>query len=320
MTPQSFFHQETPPERPPEPPPSQAEARSGIRTHALRVYRAVRPTLHYWMETEVHVYSFSIAANVLLSFFPFLIVMMSLCRYVFKWPAAVDAIEFALRESFPGEWSSWMVRNLSVILYKRGPFQMLSVLVLFFTANGVFEPLEVALNRVWQVKKNRSFLRNQIISLGLIFACGSLMLVSLALTASNRVLLAKALPSDRIVSTMMTVGFFRLADLMVTVLVLFLIYWLVPNAKIAWRRVLPVAILCGILIEMLKWITILLWKPIDEKFYLEYGPFEYAAIMIFWSFLASMIVLGGAELAARKGIEMKKVTTKASPLHENATG
>ena len=33
-------------------------------------------TFRYWMQTEVHVYAFSVAANVLLSFFPFLIVML----------------------------------------------------------------------------------------------------------------------------------------------------------------------------------------------------------------------------------------------------
>ena len=40
-------------------------------------------TFRYWMQTEVHVYAFSVAANVLLSFFPFLIVMLFFSRRVF---------------------------------------------------------------------------------------------------------------------------------------------------------------------------------------------------------------------------------------------
>ncbi len=284
---------------------------------AHRIWQFLRrnfgPTFRYWMETEVHVFAFSIAANVLLSFFPFLIVMMSLCKHVLAWPAAVDAIRFALSESFPGQWSSWLARNLSVIVAKRGPFELTSVLVLFFTANGVFEPLEVALNKVWKVRQNRSFLRNQLISLGLIFACGTLMLFSLAITAANRTFLAKAFAQDSGFTAALGSVFFRIAAAMVTMLVLFLIYWLLPNTKIAWRRVVPVAILCGLLIEVLKSVTIFFWARIDEKFYLEYGPFEYAAIMVFWSFLASMLVLGGAELAARKGIEMKAEAETPAP-------
>ena len=54
-----------------------------------------------------------------------------------------------------------------------------------FTANGIFEPLEVALNRVWGIPENRSFVRNQLVSLALIFACGGLALASLMLTALN---------------------------------------------------------------------------------------------------------------------------------------
>jgi uncharacterized BrkB/YihY/UPF0761 family membrane protein len=111
------------------------------------------------METEVHVYGFSIAANVLLSFFPFLIVMMSLCRHVLHWPQAVDAIMIALRDYFPAEMGAFIERNLRYTVNTRGPMQFGSILLLFFTANGVFEPLEVALNRAWGIHKNRSFLK-----------------------------------------------------------------------------------------------------------------------------------------------------------------
>jgi membrane protein len=44
-----------------------------------------------------------------------------------------------------------------------------SMFLLLLTANGIFEPLEVALNRAWGVAKNRSHFKNQLISLGLIF-------------------------------------------------------------------------------------------------------------------------------------------------------
>ena len=50
---------------------------------AARIFRALALTFRYWMQTEVHVYAFSIAANVLLSFFPFLIVSVTLSRLLF---------------------------------------------------------------------------------------------------------------------------------------------------------------------------------------------------------------------------------------------
>ena len=44
------------------------------------------------MQTEAHVYALAVAASVLLSFYPFLIVMFSFCRDVLHSQAAVDAI------------------------------------------------------------------------------------------------------------------------------------------------------------------------------------------------------------------------------------
>lgn len=270
------------------------------------------------MKTETHVYAFSVAANVLLSFFPFLIVMVSLFKHVFHWQAAVDALYFALGDMFPGQWSDWLIRNLNWVVLRRGPFQFFSVLVLLFTANGIFEPLEVALNRIWRVQVNRSFLRNQAISFGLIFTCGSLLLVSIILTAANRMMLSKAGHPDWTVDSLAATVFFRAAAIPVSMLVLFLIYWLLPNTKISWKRVVPVAIFAGLAIEGLKSLTLLLWPWIDAKFYLEYGPFEYSAILVFWNFLASMLILGGAEWAAREGLEMKAKAGEEAPPQADA--
>ena len=50
----------------------------------------LRPTARYLMETEAHVYALAVAASVLLAFYPFLMVMLSFCRDVLRWPAAVQ--------------------------------------------------------------------------------------------------------------------------------------------------------------------------------------------------------------------------------------
>ena len=50
--------------------------------------RSWSPTVQYLSQTEVHVYALAIAASVLLSFFPFLIVMMTLLRDVLHFRAA----------------------------------------------------------------------------------------------------------------------------------------------------------------------------------------------------------------------------------------
>ena len=84
--------------------------------HQSRVSRfgeVWRPTVRYCMETEVHVFALSVAASVLLSVFPFLIVIMSLCRYGLHWRAGVDVLNLALTDFFPGDMGQFISRNLT---------------------------------------------------------------------------------------------------------------------------------------------------------------------------------------------------------------
>ncbi|HYI96727.1 MAG TPA: YihY/virulence factor BrkB family protein [Bryobacteraceae bacterium] len=265
-----------------------------------RAGRVCTPTVRYWMETEVHVYGFSIAANVLLSFFPFLIVMVSLCKYLFQWPGAVDAIMFALNDYFPADMVDFIQRNLRATVNSRGPMQMGSILLLFFTANGIFEPMEVALNRAWGITQNRSFLKNQLVSMGLIFACGGLILASIAVTAANRQILRQSPLGQSEIESWLTVLFFKAAELPITILILFLIYWLLPNRRMPWRDVVPVSIFVGLALEGLKYINLLTWPYLRMKLEREYGPFINSVTIVLWSFLAAMVVLAGAEWAARR--------------------
>ncbi|MEP7362454.1 MAG: YihY/virulence factor BrkB family protein [Acidobacteriota bacterium] len=270
-----------------------------FRTGLFPGLPAWRRTLRYLMETEVHVYAFSMAANILLCFFPFFIVMVSICRYLLHWQAAEQAIYIALGDYFPDDrFGEFIIRNLKVVIAQRGPFQLVSVLLLLFTANGIFEPLEVALNRAWGITKNRSYLRNQLVSLGLILACGGLALLSTVLTAVNQELLVKlgiASESTAFVGAMM----FKLAAVPISIVMLFSIYWLLPNAKIPVAPLLPVSLLVGAALEVLKNINLWTWPWLRAKLNHEYGPFMYSVTIILWGFLASMVVLAGAEWAAR---------------------
>ena len=250
------------------------------------------------MEVEVHVYGFSIAANVLLSFFPFLIVMVSLCK-AFHWQAGEEAIYFTLRDYFPGQLADFVKQNIAPTLWKRGAFQWTSILLLLFTANGIFEPLEVALNKIWGVKKNRSYFKNQLMSLLLIFACGSLALLSASFTAVNMEFVKTLTWANDSVTAALSILLLKIAAVPISVFILFLIYWLLPNCKIDKKRVVPIAILVGIVLEIFKYVIVLLWPILKAKLDKEYGPFVYSVSIVLWSFLGSMIVLAGAEWSAR---------------------
>lgn len=260
-----------------------------------RLARSIGLTFRFWMQTEVHVHCFSVAANVLLSFFPFLIVMMSVSRLIFNEQTTIASIDLALRDYFPDALGNFLHNNLP----RRGPTEIASLILLLFTANGIFEPLEVALNRIWGIAKNRSFLRNQIVSLALIFACGFLALASMMLTALNHTSFDQNAFERALGGPFFSAIFFKMLAVPIAALVLFLVYRFVPNGRPPLGRVIAAAIWVGILMEVLKYINKLVWPWLFKRVSNEYGVFKYSVTLIFLGFLASMLVLAGAEWAAR---------------------
>ena len=256
-----------------------------------------RPTLRYCMQTEAHVYALAVAASVLLAFYPCLSVMLSFCRNVLHWPAAVDAIYLALQDYFPGELGDFLERNVRL----RGKVQFTSMFLLLFTANGVFEPLEVGLNKIWGAHGNRSYVKNQLVSLGLIFMCGGLALLSFILTAVNRRWLGWLATGHDTVQEFFGVLLFKLAAVPISILALFLIYWLLPNRRVEPKSVLRVAVYVGLILESLKYVNLLIWPLVAEKLRREYDVFRNSVTILLWSFLAALILLAGAEWAARHG-------------------
>ena len=260
------------------------------------IWEGLKKTFHFWMETETHVYAFSVAANVLLSFYPFLFVILALARLLLGSQAAIQAVVLALKDYFPGALE--LSLEASLIRATKGHLELLSIFVLLFTANGVFEPLEVALNKIFGIRTNRSFLKNQVVSLILILACGGLIMLSTVLTAANQQYLTKALGSPAAVGFVAT-AFFKVAAVPITCFTLFLIYTRLPNGHVPLDRAVPAAIGVGLLLEVLKYLNFLTWPWFSVKLAHEYGPFAYAVAIVLWSFLGSMLLLGGAEWAAR---------------------
>ncbi|MDR3748018.1 MAG: YihY/virulence factor BrkB family protein [Acidobacteriota bacterium] len=253
-------------------------------------------TLRYLTQTEVHTYAFSVAANAILSFFPFIVLLLTVIRRVFHSTAMYNVVLGLLRDYLPSN-KDFVIRNLQFLAGVRGRGQVFSAVMLLITSTGIFLPLEVALNSIWGFKKNRSYLMNLLVSLGLALGCGCLAMLSIALTAQNLRLLGLLLGTDQDL-ILRGVGFvvMKASAILATIGIYFLIYWLLPHGKVPVRAVLPAAIVTGLLSEGAKYLYILAlpWLNFQEV----YGPFAVSVTLIFWSFWSGMLLLGGAYLSA----------------------
>jgi len=258
----------------------------------------LRSTARYLLRTEVHTFAFSVAANAILSFFPFMLLLMTLIRRVFHSQIMYDVVGNLLRDYLPAG-QEFVIRNLNAMVESHQRAQVFSLVILLITSTGVFLPLEVALNRVWGFRNNRSYLGNQLIALGLAFACGSLALLSIGLTAGNVAFLKTVLHGYGLWYIQLA-GFItmKVSAIGASIAIFFLIYWLLPNGRVPARAVLPTAILMGLLSEALKYAYIYALPKLN--FAEVYGPFAISVSLMFWAFLSGMLLLTGAHLSARK--------------------
>jgi membrane protein len=278
-----------------------------------RLASFLKPTIRFLLQTEIHVYAFAIAASLLLSFFPFLVLVLSISRNLLHWRRAAEVIYLGLQDFLPADPQlfEFVRRNLQASVASRGRVEAFSIILLLFASNGIFEPLEVALNRVWGITPNRSYWRNQWVSFGLVLVCGVLALISTLFTAMNRDLLdglAGPLPG---LTRWISLVAFKTAALPVSIAILFLVYWVLPNGPVPWRSALPAAILTGAAVEAAKHLYLLIWPLLD--FRRAYGPFFISVTLVVWGVISSLVVLAGAEISAR-GRTLPAKQTKAKNL------
>ena len=253
----------------------------------------------YMARTEVHTYAFSVAANSILSLFPFIVLLLTICRRVFH-SGSMEIVVNDMMKSFLPLGQDFVMRNMQLLAHPQKGVQVFSVIMLLVSSTGVFLPLEVALNRVWGVNENRSYLHNQAVSLGLAFGVGLLAMASVAFTSAQKTLLTWIFfghTQNRFFDAAAG-GFLRFCAVVASILLFFLIYWVLPYRKVPARAVLPTAIVVGLLWEVAKhlYVRALPWL----NFQAVYGPFYISVGLMMWAFVSGLLLLAGAHFSATR--------------------
>ena len=262
----------------------------------------------YMTKTEVHTYAFSVAAQTILSLFPFIVLLLTLAQRVFHSQRMVNMVVQMMTNFLPNN-QDFVMRNMRILAAAHARTEIFSVVMLLITTTGVFLPLEVALNSVWGVTKNRNYLHNQIVALALAAGVCVLAMASIGLSAAQVSVLEFVFRghTHNFFFTFIGDSFLRICAGLASIGLFFLIYWGLPNRRIPALAVLPTAIVMGVLWEMAKYLYILTLPHLD--LHSVYGPFEVSVGLILWAFLSGMLLLAGAYVSATR--EALRETRKA---------
>jgi membrane protein len=227
------------------------------------------------------------------------VLLLTLCRRVFH-SRSMESVVGDMMKSFLPVGQDFVMRNMQLLAHPQKGTQFVSLVVLLITSTGVFLPLEVALNNVWGVKENRNYLHNQIVSLGLAFAVGVLAMTSVAFTSAQKTVLTWIFfgHTENFFFGFAAYWFLKFCAVVASILLFFLIYWILPYRKVPARAVVPTAIVIGLLWEVAKYLYVRALPWLD--FQAVYGPFYISVGLMMWAFLSGLLLLAGAHFSATR--------------------
>jgi membrane protein/epoxyqueuosine reductase len=226
----------------------------------------------------------AIAFNFLLCLFPAVLVLVAAAQH-FEGSHVAGAVESVLSELIPFGREA-LGSTLRGMEKKAQGLELLSLLIILYGSSGIFIPVEMALNLAWGGKAHRAFWKSRLLALGMTLLGGGLATVSIALTVEARRL-------HRIHPLLSLFGVKGGAALL-TYLLFYLVYRIVPEAKVWPGAAARAALWAGAGWEVGKYIFVARLAQMDLQAF--YGPLALSVALVLWAYISSLILVLGALL------------------------
>jgi membrane protein len=260
----------------------------------------------YLLDSEVHTFAFSVAANAILSFIPFVVLLYTLAHSVFHSGAMVTVIGQMVQYFFPSN-QAFVAKNLAYVAATsaRHGVQALSLVMILISCTGIFLPLEVALNQAWGVTRSRNYLLNQTVAFGLALVMVGLGMGSVALNVSIQSVLEVVFfhHTDNLAFNGVSFLLLTLTTGVAVILFFFAVYWILPNCKVPALPILRTAIITGIIWLASKYVFDALLPHLDLENL--YGAFYVSVGLLLWGYFSGLILFAGAQFSVARWGEKK---------------
>ena len=180
---------------------------------------------------------------------------------------------------------------------------VVAFLGLIWSASVVFGSITRVVNRAWDIRENRPFYKNQPRQLAMALGVGMLFFLSVGITGFMQWATAIEIGS-RSASDMLGGEFFaillRVPAALITFGIFLSVYKFLPNTKTHWKYSWTGAALATVLFEISKNLF-LYYLSTFAVFDQLYGSVASVVVLMVWTYVCSMILILGAEVASEYG-------------------
>lgn len=244
---------------------------------------------------DVFALSSQLAYYLILSFFPFMIFLITLIGFSpLSSVEVLNNLNAILPQSIVELTKSTI---FEVVDTQHTGLLGVSILLMIWTSSSAFRAVIKGVNKAYEFKENRSFIKRSMISMIGIMSLALIILLALAMLVFGNVIgayIISKIPFCRIIIFLWNM--FRYAFVFIVMIFIFaLIYMFAPAKRLRSKEVIP-----GAIFSTVGWIGV----SFGFSFYINnfgnysrfYGSLGAVFILMTWLFLISMIFILGVEI------------------------
>ncbi|MBI5649611.1 MAG: YihY/virulence factor BrkB family protein [Chloroflexi bacterium] len=236
----------------------------------------------------------SLAYYALLALFPFMLFILALASPFLESDAAIRAVAGFVVAYVPT--GAAMIRTaLQEVVKARGAVSLIAALGFIWSASGVFDLIQLGINRAFCVERHRSLVRQRVVSFAMIVIAGALFALSFLSTTAIRVgIHYRVLPRRDLAIDIVPVLFATaIAFFVFAALYRFLPYGIL----VRWRDVWLGAFVAAGLWEIAK-LGFAWYVTNFALLNLVYGSLGAMIALMIWGYVTAAIMLFGAQIVA----------------------
>ncbi|MBE7517679.1 MAG: YihY/virulence factor BrkB family protein [Thermoflexaceae bacterium] len=255
-------------------------------------------TVRFYSQDQCNVFAAAIAYYAIFSLVPLALVVLAVLGAIVPQQ---DVVDFVF-DQVPLEESPSVRADVEGVVRRAQQVTLASVsfgfIGLFWSASGMFSAVRRGLDATAHRREDRAFWRGKLIDFALVPALGLLILLSLSLTAGMNVAIERA--GDLGAVDIDPGPAVRIAGLvlpaLVSLLLFFLLYRLVPTVRPATREAFAGAVFATFLFELAKnLVAVFLGAAAFSREAAVYAGIGSALAFLFWMFVNASILLLGSE-------------------------
>ena len=257
----------------------------------------------------------SVAFYALLSLFPFLLLVLSVLGRVSADEQDRAAILGFVLTYFPRQFD-FVTAQLDAFRQRQTVLGIGGSVLMAWAALGFFGALTSAVNYAWKVQPF-GYWKHKLVSFLMLAAASLLMLVGLIMLSARTMLVNRWFAGTPLqVPGLALFGSFVVEWLtsLIFVVVVGLLFYFVPNAKVRFGDVWPGAIVTGVL-----WRVALAgfgWYVRDLSRFSVHGSVAAVVVFLLWVYVSAVILLYGVELTVAYARLRRGLSDQAKPVSE----